>query len=473
MQNIQPASQQVSILQRRNALRLLAILGVIGITLSSMNWKSSLQADAKRNAAKSVDRTSKVRRVALNNKTTSEPLLELPTEIAHLVPLTTKLCQYQTFGPPAGCATGNCGTGGKCNSGHSPLTPRTGNMFWGVDCADGRCGELGWKACRPINWQAFAQGEYVGHHRTPHVAVYRLRVDDLLDFVFRLTRIENPEPYKLQVGDTVSVRSLTDTNNLVQASVEVQPDGSVTLLMLKKPIHAAGRTLSDLRDVLQEEYKAFYKVPAISVTPVRINTRLQDLLDTVDARQGSGGQRLQARVSPDGTVQLPGLGSVCAHGLTLEELKQEVDARYRSLVPGVEVTPILTQRAPRFAYVLGEVGRAGRIQLDAPTTVMMAIAQAGGWNGLNANMRQVVVFRRGDDWRLMATMIDIQGALAGRRPCPADEIWLNDSDIIVVPKTPIRVANEFIEQVFTRGIYGVVPQGGSGIGINFSTSTSL
>ena len=27
------------------------------------------------------------------------------------------------------------------------------------------------------------------------------------------------------------------------------------------------------------------------------------------------------------------------------------------------------------------------------------------------------------------------GALLGVRPCPADEIWLRDSDIVLVPKT--------------------------------------
>ena len=44
-----------------------------------------------------------------------------------------------------------------------------------------------------------------------------------------------------------------------------------------------------------------------------------------------------------------------------------------------------------------------------------------------------------------------------RRPVPADEIWLSDSDIILVPKTPIQMADEVIQQVFTRGIYSAVP----------------
>ena len=51
----------------------------------------------------------------------------------------------------------------------------------------------------------------------------------------------------------------------------------------------------------------------------------------------------------------------------------------------------------------------------------------------------------------MATMLDLRGALYGRRPVPADDIWLNDSDIVLVTKTPIQQADELIEQVFTRG----------------------
>jgi polysaccharide export outer membrane protein len=70
----------------------------------------------------------------------------------------------------------------------------------------------------------------------------------------------------------------------------------------------------------------------------------------------------------------------------------------------------------------------------------------------------VVVFRRGEDWRLLATMLDVNGALYGRRPAPADEIWLNDSDIVVIPKTPITVANEFISQFLTNGLYSAFPQ---------------
>ncbi|MEQ8209438.1 MAG: polysaccharide biosynthesis/export family protein [Lacipirellulaceae bacterium] len=363
------------------------------------------------------------------------------------------------------------------------LGPAAPHPIWGVDSLAG-CGkgEVGWEARGCINWQAFAQGEYVGHARSVHVPEYRLRVDDEIAFVFRLTRQVTGFPYELQVGDQIRVESLTgdtgptsandedDSQDNIRRELVVQPDGTISLPLLGQ-VRAADMTIDGLRQLLEGKYEKYYKVPAITVTPLEVNTRLQDLISAVDARQGTGGLQLQVRVNPDGKLYLPGLGAVCAQGLTIEELKWEIDARYAATIPGVAVTPILTERAPRFVFVLGEVTQPGRFTLDSPTTLMGAIALAGGWTP-GANLRQVVVFRRGDDWRLMATMLDVKGALHGRRPTPADEIWINDSDVVVVPKSPIQAADEFIDQVFTRGLYSLFPQFAFGA-FNFDNFSSI
>jgi polysaccharide export outer membrane protein len=298
------------------------------------------------------------------------------------------------------------------------------------------------------------------------VPEYRLRVDDSLSFVYRLTREESKTPYELNVGDTIKVESLTDPN--LDRELVIQPDGSITLRLLGQ-MRAADRTVEQLREHLEEAYKKFYKVPAMTVTPLKVNTRLEDLRAAVDARYGAGGQQRNAVVTPEGTLQLPGIGSVPAQGLTLDELKREVDERYAQFVGGIEVTPVLAERAPRYIYVLGEVHQPGRYALVGPTTVMQSIALASGWNN-GGNLREIVVFRRGDDWQLMATRLDMRGALIGKRPCPADEIWLRDSDIVVVPKSAILLTNDFIELVFTRGIYGVVPLS---VGYNYSRTSLI
>lgn len=334
-----------------------------------------------------------------------------------------------------------------------------------VDCGD--CCRKGWECARIISWQAYAQGEYVGHERLAHVPQYRLRVDDNLDLVYRLTRTENPEPYRLEVGDEVQVESFTDPE--LNRTLIIQPDGTITLRLLGQ-VKATGRTVPQLRDELESLYNKYYKVPAITVTPLKVNTRLEDLRAAVDRRYGEGGQNRLARVTPEGTISLPAIGSVLAQGLTLNELQKELNERYREAgIEGIEVIPVLLARAPRFIYVVGEVGSPGRYELTGPTTLLQAIATAGSWN-VGANLKQVVIFRRGDDWRLMATMVNVADALCGKRPCSPGEIWLNDSDVVIVPKSTILAADNFIEMVFTRGIYGVFPMSAT---LNFAKLSSL
>ncbi|MEO0530689.1 MAG: polysaccharide biosynthesis/export family protein [Planctomycetota bacterium] len=386
--------------------------------------------------------------------------------------------------PPAmlvenGCAQPNeasCDVGCPSGCNTSCANPAAPHAIWGVDstsacngCAS--MGEVGWDSRGPIDWQRYAQGEYVGHARTAHVPEYRLRVDDTLAIFYLRTREVQSKAYQLQVGDRIRVESLTagssagagpnaasaaSANDDLRREVGIQPDGMITLPLIGR-VPAAGRRLEVLQEDLEERFSKYYNVPAITVSPVTINTRLEDLLETVDSRGGlQGGRQISVIVTPAGKVQLPGLGGVYVQGLTLAEVKQEIDSRYAMAIPGVSVTVDLQDRAPRFIYVLGEVNQPGQFELQGPTTTMQALALAGGTQ-VGANLRQVVIFRRGDDWRLMATMVDLRGALYARRPVPADEIWLNDSDIVLVPKTPIEIADEFIEQVFTRGLYAAIP----------------
>jgi polysaccharide biosynthesis/export protein len=346
------------------------------------------------------------------------------------------------------------------------LGPAAPCNICGVDGSTCNCCRRGWEMMRAIDWQAYAQGEYVGHARLAHVPEYRLRVDDLLDMTYRLTREETSTPYRLNVGDEIQVESFTDPE--INRNLLIQPDGTITLRLLGQ-VHATGRTVTQLRDALDELYKKYYKIPAITVTPLKVNTKLEDLRATIDRRAGVGGQSQSARVTPEGTISLPAIGSVQAQGLTLPEFQNELNECYRQVVKGIQIIPILTQRAPRYVYVLGEVNNPGRFELVGPTTAMQAISMAGSWR-VGANLRQIVVFRRGDDWRLLATMIDLQAALLGNKPTPPGEIWIDDSDIVMVPKSKILVADDFINLTFTRGIYAVFPMN---VTLDFIKASSL
>ncbi len=328
-------------------------------------------------------------------------------------------------------------------------------------------------SCLP--WHDLAQGEYVGHARTEHVAEYRLRVDDVLDVVYRVTRDVMKQPYRLNVGDEIGIessnerldRELNGAAGAIRPRI-VEPDGKVTLRLIGR-VHASCQTAAQLQAKLDTLFKKYYRVPAVTVVPLKVNTKLQDIINTIDRRQGLGGQSLQARVTPEGTIQLPAIESVYVQGLSLTELKRELDGRYARIVEGIAVTPILSQRAPRYVFVLGEVAAPGRYTLEGPTSVMHAIALAGSWN-VGARTNQIVVLRRADDWSLMGTAVNVRAALNGNDVLPQGDIWLNDLDVVIVPKSRILRTTDLIDLVFTRGIYGILPVEAS---VNFAKLSSI
>lgn len=357
------------------------------------------------------------------------------------------------------------------------LCQATGGLMMGVDCngCGTQCGEARWEASRPIPWEVFAQGDYVGPARAQHVPEYALRVNDVIEVVYWFTHEASDDAYRFEVGDEVMVESFIDSS-LNRGSLDlgrglmIQPDGTITLPLLRQ-IPAAGRTVDELRAVIEERYLEYYPVPTITVTPLKTNARLEALRSAIDARFGQGGQLRRVTVTPEGTIQLPGISSTQANGLTIDELEREIEERYNQGVgPGVNTTVSLAQRAPTFVYVIGEVASPGQYQLQNPTTAIQALTLAGSWNN-GANLREIVVLRRTDDWRLMATKLDLRGALLGERPCPADDIWVRDSDIIIVPKSPILLLDNFINLVFTQGLYGVVPF--QGLSVNFSKASTI
>lgn len=327
----------------------------------------------------------------------------------------------------------------------------------GVDqFTPGRHGaEAKWQDSTCVPWESMAYGEYIGPYRRPAVGEYRLRVNDELELVYLRTRQKSLKPYQLFVGDTIRISSAIDPS-LNAESLVIRSDGMVSLSLIGQ-VAVAGKTVEQVQKELDKRYEAWVINPGMLVQLIKGETPLEDIINSVDARAGQGGTGRAATVSPDGTIQLPGLGSIPAIGLTLEEMGREINARYQGRQGGIEVTPILTQRAPTYIYVAGEVAASGRFEMVGPTTAIQAIALAGGFKP-GGNVREVVVFRRDQDWRLTATRLDLNGALLGKRPHPSDEIWLRDSDIVLIPKKPIQRVSEFVELYLTNTVYSIYPQ---------------
>jgi len=325
-----------------------------------------------------------------------------------------------------------------------------------------------------------SQGEYIGPPRLAHTPEYFLRVDDSLSFVFRLNGKPSLEPYRLNLGDVIKISSLTTETLLVETMV--QPDGTIVLPQIGS-VAAAGKTIDALRRELDRRYSEYLRVPSITVSPININRTVEELRSSIINRTGAAtgamnaqifnsfGQLFNSKVTPNGVIQLPAIGSVPAQGLTLDELRREVEARYAEIAGGIEVTPVLSQRAPHYVYVLGEVAKPGRFDLVAPTSVIQSISLAGGWNK-GGNLNEVIIIRRDDSWHLMATRVKVRPTLYNYPELASEDIWLRDSDIVIVPKLTVQVCDDWIELIFTKGIYGVIPFGGVSFAF-FKDVTSL
>lgn len=88
--------------------------------------------------------------------------------------------------------------------------------------------------------------------------------------------------------------------------------------------------------------------------------------------------RTEVPIGPDGRLSYLQAVDVLATGLTVDELRTKFDAElgkfYRS--PRTIITP--AQYRSKKYYMLGTVAKSGVYQLDRPTTMIEAIARAGG-----------------------------------------------------------------------------------------------
>jgi protein involved in polysaccharide export with SLBB domain len=342
-------------------------------------------------------------------------------------------------------------------------TGRTAGLIggFGISQGIGPCQDKDcqcWQCPHNAPFLTHGPGDYAGPARTHRLPEYRLRTGDTLQLTYLVAPMKMAGAYRLVVGDELMIESVADEDlqrGTMEKGLKIQPDGTISLRLIGQ-VHAAGQSVGQLRDMLEELYKEYYPKPSIDVTPVNTGTAARQVREAISGAGGFDPQSITQTITPEGEIRLPRIGSVQAQGLSMDELKEEINLRYDDVVGGLEVEPSLQSQAPHYFFVLGEVRQSGRYNMDTPTTVLGGIAMAGG-HTTGANLRQVVIFRRGDDWELISTLMDLRGAILGRTAHPRDEIWLRDGDVVILPEAPIELFNNFVQQVFTEGIYGIIP----------------
>jgi polysaccharide export outer membrane protein len=97
-------------------------------------------------------------------------------------------------------------------------------------------------------------------------------------------------------------------------------------------------------------------------------------------------------VRPDGRISLPLLNDVQAAGYTPESLARALETAASKFITEPNVAVMVKEIRSRKAFVLGEVGAPGMIQLAANMNLLQAIAMAGGLLE-HADKKNIIVIR--------------------------------------------------------------------------------
>jgi polysaccharide export outer membrane protein len=133
------------------------------------------------------------------------------------------------------------------------------------------------------------------------------------------------------------------------------------------------------------------------------------------------------QVRPDGKITLPLVGDVEATNRTPLELRDTITKSLKEYITNPTVTVIVVEATVATAYVLGEVNHPGAVTLQAPLTVMQALAVAGGLKDF-ADAKNIRILRKG-----ASSMDTIPFNYKEALKSSGAPIYLRAGDTVVVP----------------------------------------
>jgi len=261
------------------------------------------------------------------------------------------------------------------------------------------------------------------------VDAYDLGIADEIEIYFHISRKPTSRQYVISPADKLRIEFLGDTEN--SRTVQVPPDGRISLPLIG-PVMVAGQTADALARQLQGRYSGILTEPKVTVNVTETHSPLEDFIDVLGS--ASKGRSIVDKVLPDGTISVPLLPPVPARGRTLRALEREIDAAYAAKGLDVFVSLVPRTLRPGATLVMGEVGKPGRMELDRPVTVTMAIAQAGGvlTTGSTSSVR---VFYMGDDGAPRVRSINLTNVMDNLKI--EDDMIVPPNSIIYVPPTDL------------------------------------
>jgi polysaccharide export outer membrane protein len=135
-------------------------------------------------------------------------------------------------------------------------------------------------------------------------------------------------------------------------------------------------------------------------------------------------------VRSDGKISLPLAGELQASGFTPLQLEGAIAAKLKNYMTEPEVTVIVEQINSQKFNILGQVTRPGSFPLSSATTVLDAIATAGGFRDF-AKQKSIYILRKSRSGEEIRLPFNYKEVIKGKNP--GQNIRIEPSDTIVVP----------------------------------------
>jgi polysaccharide biosynthesis/export protein len=135
-------------------------------------------------------------------------------------------------------------------------------------------------------------------------------------------------------------------------------------------------------------------------------------------------------VRSDGRISMPLVGEIQAAGRTPLQLEQEISTRLKEFISNPEVTVMVEQINSQKFNILGMVQKPGSYPLTLTTTVLDAIAAAGGFRDF-AKQKNIYVLRQDPKGGETRIPFNYKEVIKGQHS--AQNIKLQPNDTIVVP----------------------------------------
>lgn len=142
----------------------------------------------------------------------------------------------------------------------------------------------------------------------------------------------------------------------------------------------------------------------------------------------------QFKVTPNGTINYPLLGTVTVTNLTAQEAEAKITGLLaENYLVDPRVNVIVASTASRRVNIFGEVKKPGTysISTDEPFTLLSTLSKAGGFTDI-ADIKKVRIVRRnGSSEKIIK--VNVNNLINGKKGIK--DIRLKNGDIITVPET--------------------------------------